>query len=174
LRSLRASSAPNSRRDERTRRFNSSDVIRVGGNDYAKASASYWTMYGLPVLNSSTAANRADGKYIRATTASLKLVRLTKCVDLPRIVWDELGEKPEVVKGGTGIVNGVPTVAIISSELGTVYIATTGEPYVIRVVAPGGVSTGAWDFSDYGTPVEVDAPSADQVVDITALTASGG
>lgn len=150
------------------------EVIRIGGNDYAKADAKFWTALGPPALRSNAAATQAAGKYVKASAASSQFAILTKFLYIAQVVWDELAEEPAVVKGGSQVVNGVPTITITSPELGKIYIATRGEPYVIRVEAPGGVSTGFTDFSDYRKPVEIDVPPADQVIDISALKTTGG
>jgi hypothetical protein len=149
------------------------DVIRVGAYDYARASERFWATLAPEAVRGQAAARLADGKYVKARHTDMKIGRLTKFLDIPQIVWMELGETQDVVKGDRQIVNGVPTIAIVSPYLGTIYIATQGEPYVVRVVAPGGASTGVSNFFDYLKPVQIQAPPASEVVDIAALRPSG-
>ncbi|MFB7588245.1 hypothetical protein [Streptomyces sp. NPDC056169] len=52
------------------------------------------------------------------------------------------------------------------AETNTVYVATEGEPYILRLVTTGGDEPGTITFSHYDRPVEVKAPPAK---DIAAL-----
>ena len=146
------------------------EAVRVGGQEYVRASANVWAAVGLP----GGTTGRAEGKYVRAATRSPQLSRLTKFLDVSRVLADELAATETATVGGTAIINGVPTVAITPVTpglsplpIGTIYVATVGEPYVIRWVSPGDV--GRLDFSDYAKPVAVDAPPPDQVVDVEDL-----
>ena len=76
--------------------------------------------------------------------------------------------------GGTAIINGIPTVVVTPITpglsplpIGTIYVATVGEPHVIRWVSAGDV--GSLDFSDYMESVVIDAPPVDMVIDLNDL-----
>jgi len=151
------------------------DAVRVGGKDYLRASTSLWMSLGLPAIGNAAAATRADGKYVRVVMRSLDLGRLTKFLDVSRVLADELAATETATLGGTAVINGVPTVAITPITpglsplpIGTIYVATVGEPYVVRWDSPG--DSGSLVFSDYTKPVVVDAPPADQVIDLGHLT----
>ncbi|MEE4425574.1 hypothetical protein V2J85_40650, partial [Streptomyces sp. DSM 41528] len=51
----------------------------------------------------------------------------------------------------------------------TVYVATEGEPYPVRITADGPDEKGTVDFSGFDRPVPDATPSADETVDVTAL-----
>jgi hypothetical protein len=145
------------------------EIIRVGDYDYAKASASFWASYGPGSVVSKAGAARAEGKYVKASHSGLKLATLSKFLDLPLVVKQELGEEHDLVKGGQQVINGVPTIALTAPDAGTIYIATVGPPDVIRVTSPGGGSDGIESFSGYLATVTVEVPPADQVIDIASL-----
>ena len=50
---------------------------------------------------------------------------------------------------------------------GTLYVATTGEPYPLRLEPADG--SGGVDFSNFGSAPKVEAPPADQILDVAAL-----
>lgn len=50
---------------------------------------------------------------------------------------------------------------------GTISVATSAKPYPVRIVQVGGDSPGTVDFSDYDKPLTVQAPPADQVIDVS-------
>jgi hypothetical protein len=150
------------------------DMVRVGGKEYVRASASLWMRLGLPALSSSAAATRADGKYVRAPIGRLELVRLTHFLDAGQVLAAELPGTETATKGGTAIISGVPTVAITAvtpgtspDPIGTVYVATVGEPYVMQWDSPH--DAGRFVYSYYMKPFVIEAPPADQVIDLDDL-----
>ncbi len=148
------------------------DMVRVQGEDYVRASASTWVSTGVPVLSKPSIAQRADGKYVRAAMGRIELVRFTHLLEAGRILGDELPATETATKVGTAIINGVPTVAVTvvtpgmsPLPIGTVYVATVGEPYVLRWDSPGG----RMSYTDYGKTAVIDPPPAAQVIDLDDL-----
>lgn len=96
----------------------------------------------------------------------------------------QLGQKDDLLKGvlspdgdvtveGTGEVNGQPVVLLKSSDgVGTLAIATTGEPYPLQIKGSEGADSGQIDFTDWNAPVNVTAPT--DVIDIGQLSKLGG
>jgi hypothetical protein len=150
------------------------DMLRVGGKDYVRAPASVWMGLGLPALSSAAAAARADGKYVRAPIGRLELVRLTHFLDAGQVLAVELPGTESATKGETAIIAGVPTVAITAitpgtspDPIGTVYVATIGEPYVMQWNSPR--DAGIFIYSYSTKPFVIEAPPADQVIDLDDL-----
>jgi hypothetical protein len=54
-----------------------------------------------------------------------------------------------------------------SSAGGSLYVATTGEPYPVEIAQGSGTSTGAVHFDDWNEPVDIVAPK--NAVDIAKL-----
>lgn len=76
----------------------------------------------------------------------------------------------DFAKGDRAVVDGVPTIALTSAELGdTLYVATVGEPNPVRLELPGGIVV---SYSEHGQPVVIEEPPADEVVDL--VTVIGG
>lgn len=73
----------------------------------------------------------------------------------------DLKKLPTKDVGGTEAVG-------LQSEQGTLWIATTGEPYPLEITAPEGAS-GTLTMSNWNAPVTITPPPADEVVDISTL-----
>ncbi len=73
-----------------------------------------------------------------------------------------------IVKGKETTIGGQPALALTEpgegGETSTVYVATKGAPYVLRIVTKGGEEPGTLAFSQYGKPVAAKVPAAKGVV----------
>ncbi|MFE7603380.1 hypothetical protein [Streptomyces sp. NPDC057494] len=73
-----------------------------------------------------------------------------------------------IVKGAETTVGGQRALALTESgedgASSTVYVATEGTPYVLRIVTKGGEEPGTITFSKYGRPVVATVPAAKDVV----------
>ena len=65
-------------------------------------------------------------------------------------------------------INGVTAIGLTDEGKGTLWIATTGEPYPLSIDPPEG-QNGTMSFTDWNADVTVAAPPADQIVDISKL-----
>ncbi|MER5207811.1 hypothetical protein [Streptomyces sp. NPDC002825] len=74
-----------------------------------------------------------------------------------------------IVKGAETTVGGQKALALTEpgddGETNTVYVATQGTPYVLRIVTKGGEEPGTITFSHYGKPVAAKAPAAKDIVE---------
>ena len=70
-------------------------------------------------------------------------------------------------KDGQKDIRGTKSIVLSGSKDTRVYVAIDGEPYLERVLPPGG---GTLDFMDYGTPVTLNPPPPGQVVDIAKIS----
>ncbi|MGW2018234.1 hypothetical protein [Streptomyces sp. NPDC001927] len=72
------------------------------------------------------------------------------------------------VKGKETTVGGKKALTLTEKRGGettTVYVATEGEPLILKVVAAGGEEPGTMTFTDYGKPVVAKVPAAKDVID---------
>jgi hypothetical protein len=133
------------------------DVIKVGADLYLKAPAAVLPLLLPPAVQSQVAAIGTKHVKAPATTPEFKDFSLT--------LADLLKPEGAVTKGDATTINGQPVITLLDGE-SKLYIATTGEPYPVRMEAPFGT---ALDFVNAGTPVEIAAPAADQVFDLSML-----
>ncbi|WP_433046040.1 hypothetical protein [Dactylosporangium sp. CS-033363] len=139
------------------------EIIRLRGHDYAKADAAFWIARGPAELQHSDAAARVGGKWVRGELYSSKLP-VGRFLDFHDNLWEALANDTTFTKGERTVVNGVPAIACASGNAGTIYVATQGAPNVIRTESPDGRAV--IDYSEYGAPVTIEEPPADQVVDL--------
>jgi hypothetical protein len=142
------------------------EAMRVGGSDYVRADAQFWLTKGPEGLNNAAAAERLAGRWAKDNLFSAELGPVTKYLDFPQFVWEVLRESP-LTKGERATVNGTPAITVVDDHQNRIFIATVGEPYVLRFEFPGAL---IFDFSGYREPVRIEAPAAADVVDIETLT----
>ncbi|MFE1234830.1 hypothetical protein [Streptomyces sp. NPDC059442] len=76
------------------------------------------------------------------------------------------------VKGKETTVGGKKALMLtqaLDAEKTTLYVATEGTPYLLKIVTAGGDEPGTIAFSDYGKPVDAKVPPAKDVLDEKAL-----
>ncbi|NBM20995.1 hypothetical protein [Streptomyces sp. GC420] len=56
------------------------------------------------------------------------------------------------------------------AETYTVYVATEGEPYILKIVQEGGEEPGTIEFSQFNDPVRAEPPADEDIVDLDGLT----
>ncbi|ACU69078.1 hypothetical protein Caci_0123 [Catenulispora acidiphila DSM 44928] len=69
-------------------------------------------------------------------------------------------------KDGQKDIRGTKSIVLSGSKDTRVYVAIDGQPFLERVLPPGG---GTLDFMDYNTPVTLNPPPPGQVVDIAKI-----
>ncbi|MEV8590546.1 hypothetical protein AB0424_26785 [Streptomyces sp. NPDC051180] len=93
---------------------------------------------------------------------------MTALCDLESLLSSFDGGASGIVKGGETTVGGRKALALTEpaggGETSTVYVATEGTPYVLRIVTSGGDEPGTITFSRFGRPVVAKAPAAKDVV----------
>jgi hypothetical protein len=143
------------------------ELRKLGQTVYLKGSREFWTDNG-----GEGAAQLLAGKWLKTPVTDPRFGKLSEVTDLRETAESILDPDGTITKGAEKTVNGVPSVGLVSSgkDGGTLWVATTGEPYPVRI-EPGAQSgqQGALDFTGYGESVTVEAPPADQVVDVSKL-----
>jgi hypothetical protein len=143
------------------------ELRKLGQTVYLKGSREFWTGNG-----GEAAAQLLTGKWLKTPLTDKRFSGLSEITDLREAAKGLLDPDGTISKGAEKTVNGVPSIGLLSSgtDGGTLWVATTGEPYPVRV-EPGAESgqQGALDFTGYGESVTVEAPPADQVVDVSKL-----
>ncbi len=143
------------------------ELRKLGQTVYLKGSREFWVGNG-----GEGAAQLLTGKWLKTPLTDKRFSGLSELTDLDEAADGILGPDGTITKGEQKPINGVPCIGLVSSgkDGGTLWVATTGEPYPVRI-EPGAESgsKGAVDFSQYGEKVTVDAPPADEVVDVSKL-----
>ncbi|MFH9818194.1 hypothetical protein [Streptomyces sp. NPDC017230] len=86
---------------------------------------------------------------------------------------EDKSERQGMKRGSTTEVNGEDALKLTKEAAGgetlTLYVATEGEPYILKSTSEGGKNPGSVTFSEYGEPVKAEQPPSDQTVDLKEL-----
>jgi hypothetical protein len=130
------------------------ELIVTGGSVYIKGSPAFYAHVGSPA-----AAQLLQGKWLKAPTGSGQFASIGSLTDLRRLVDSALANHGTLAKGSTTTVNGQPAIAVNDvSKGGTLYVATTGQPYPIEVTKAGH-GGGKVTFDRWNQPVTLNAPA---------------
>jgi hypothetical protein len=141
----------------------SAKVMRIGQSLYLQADPALWGIFAGPTAE--TFATLFKGKWVKTSTTNKEWSELATVGDVTQMV-QKYGTST-ITKGDVKTVNGMSVIELKEASGVSIFVATTGEPRVVRVVMPGG----ELDVSDFGATVDdIKAPPAEQVVDLSALS----
>jgi hypothetical protein len=150
-----------------TQRGQTIEVLRIGTTVYVKADADFWrAQTGNPA-----AVELLKGKYLKGSTSDPKLASIAELTDKDKFVTALLEPKGTVKKGPKKTLRGAEAITLVVSgeDGGTLYVATRGQPYPLRITSSSGSEPGTVDFLEYGASVPLSAPPAEQVADTSKL-----
>jgi len=130
------------------------DLVRIGTTLYIKASPSLLQKQGATAAQASLLGN----KWLKSTTTSANFAVIADFTSANALI------KPSgtIAKGATSTVDGQKVIALHDekdgSDVGTLYVRTTGDPLPVEITAAGSAS-GALKFSDFGVAVNATAPA---------------
>ncbi|WP_030690318.1 hypothetical protein [Streptomyces globisporus] len=109
------------------------------------------------------------GRWVKGSASDPDNKDLLELCDLKQLLGGFEQGASGIVKGAETAVGGKKALALTEpgdgGESSTVYVATEGTPYVLRIVTKGGEDPGTITFSKYGKPVGAKAPAAKDVVE---------
>ncbi len=141
---------------------NTVQVVRIGNNDYLKASAGFYQAQGSPASEASL----LGGKWVYGTNQQ---VGLGNDFTLSGLASQVTKPKPPVTKGATGTVDGQAAVALHSPD-GTLWVATSGTAYPIEI-SQSGSSGGDIHFSAWNQGTAPTAPAG--AINLNSVGSSG-
>ena len=101
-------------------------VVKIGSTDYIRTTAAFYKAQGAPA----PIAALMNGKWIELPDSSAGFGKQFTLSSLANSVQNGHGK---VSAGTTSTVNGQPVVSVVDSKGGTLYVATTGPAYPLRV-----------------------------------------
>jgi hypothetical protein len=140
------------------------DLIRIGKTIYVKGSAAFYKKF------SGAAATLLDGKWLKGVSTSGSFASIGPFTDLQGFVDKALASQPgqKLTKGGSSTIGSQKVIAINDTQGGTLSVATTGQPFPVRI-AQGGADGGSITFDRWNQPVKLAAPAG--AVDLAQLQA---
>ena len=141
-------------------------LIVVGETLYLKGSPAFYSHFG-----GSAAAQLFQGKWLKTPVSGGELGSLAALTNFRQLLDQTLTTHDKITKGATTTVAGQPAIQLRDpSQGGSLFIATTGEPYPIEIVKHGS-ETGHVSFSDWNKPVALSPPSG--AIDLSQLQQAG-
>ncbi len=108
------------------------------------------------------------GKWTKTSTNGADMEELTASCDLGKLLDEFDDVSSNARRGDTTEVGGAPALVLNErdgKDRNTVYVATEGEPYLLRVAVQSDKNPGDVTFTDYNKPVPVEAPKG-EVLDL--------
>jgi len=142
------------------------ELIVVGDTVYIKGSPAFYSHFG-----GSAAAQLFRGKWLKAPVTGGELASLAALTNLGKLLEQTLSSNGTLVRGATTTVASQPVVELHdTAHNGSLYVATTGQPYPIEVVKRG-TETGHVSFTRWNQPVTLAAPAG--AIDLSQLQHAG-
>jgi hypothetical protein len=133
-------------------------VVELGPVAYFKADNSFWSQNG-----NTADAQLLAGKWVYGPISSSTFSSFKSFLSPRQIIGSFFsGGQGPFKKGGTSSIGGQAVIGIIgkgSNQNGTLFVATTGKPFVVKLQAKASSGSGAITFSRYNRPVRPSKPA---------------
>ncbi|CAL9484644.1 hypothetical protein [Streptomyces griseomycini] len=149
------------------------ELIKTGDTLYMKYDEAFLRAQskGEPEADVDAAVALLAGKWTKTSAKGADAGDIAGFCDLDLVLGDLEDERSEATRGKTTTVDGTPAITLEEREgrdRYTVYVATEGEPYLLRIDSASAADPGSISFADYDEPVPADKPAGD-VLDLDAL-----
>lgn len=150
------------------------EIVKRADDVWLKPDRAFWETH-VPI-GGATFDAILDGRYMQAKADDARLLTVTEVCDLDtfrELITDnrDAAERGTLTKGRETEVDGAPVIPVTRTqgeERLTMYVATEGEPYPVRITVQG-AEEGTVNFSGFDRPVPAETPAASETVDVTAL-----
>lgn len=142
------------------------ELIQLNGTAYISGSSEFYKHFAGPA-----AAQLLQGKWLKASSTSGSLATLASLTDLKKLIDAALTQNGTLTKGAKTTISGQPAITVTdTTQNGSLYVATTGQPYPIQI-SKSGAGGGKITFDEWNQPVAITAPA--NAVDINELQHAG-
>nr|WP_079193820.1 hypothetical protein [Streptomyces sp. CB02923] len=158
---------PEGARGELSTKAATFQLLRVGDALYLKADAGFWAREknANPSKNDEAAAAKLVGKYVKVPSKDPVYKRFSGFTDKDVLLGSLLGLHGKLATGDRGTLDGTRTIRIAAAQGagGTLDVSLEGKPYPLRLRRAGGA--GEVRLTDWGQPVQLQAPADSQIID---------
>jgi hypothetical protein len=147
-------------------------LLHNSTNTWIQPDAAFWqtmaTQQGHAQQGPAIAA-ALKGRWLSAPPGDQNMQQIAAMCGLLAHFGDDTSKDSGDTKGTPTTINGTAVLPINTtgdSGPSTVYVATQGQPYALRIVSKGSDAS-TMDFSEFNAPFTVQAPPADEVLDYT-------
>ncbi|WP_250005532.1 hypothetical protein [Actinoplanes sp. M2I2] len=143
------------------------ELLEVAKKRYIRPDAAFWSMSGGGKEQGEQMAKLVGDRWVAVKATDKNTADMFGFSDIDSM----LNADGKVTKGAAKDINGRPAIGLVdnSQDGGTLYIATTGEPYPLRIESKN-AAEGGLDFTEFGEKFpDIKAPAPADVVDIEKL-----
>ncbi|MGC0316172.1 hypothetical protein [Kitasatospora acidiphila] len=150
------------------------ELIHNSTNTWIKPDAAFWQAMAAQeghAQQGPAIAKLLNGRWVTAPPGDQKMQQIAAMCGLLPHFADDTSKSTGATKGAPTTVNGTPALPINATDdsgPSTIYVATQGQPYALRIEDKS-ADGGTMDFSDFNKPFTVEAPPADQTIDYTVF-----
>jgi hypothetical protein len=132
------------------------ELVELGGTIYINGSSAFYSHFA-----GSAAAQLLKGKWLKAPVSNSSFAGLSSLTELRGLLDAALATNNKtLVAAGTRTIDGQAVVGVKdTSQNGTLYVATTGQPFPIEITKSG-TGGGTISFSEWNKPVTLTAPAS--------------
>ncbi|MFE2765139.1 hypothetical protein ACFXGD_02670 [Streptomyces albidoflavus] len=146
------------------------DVVQAGQAVYLRADKAFWeNVLKAQGAASDGAVDKLAGKWVKSDADEAGTEGMCDKQAVVAALDSDKSERQGMKKGKETEVNGESALTLIkkagNGEEFTLYVATEGEPYILKAVNKGGENPGETTLTDYNKKVDTEEPPADEVVD---------
>lgn len=143
------------------------ELLRVAGKQFIKPSAAFWKLTS--PQQAGAIAQIVGDRWVVVPASNKDLSSFFTVTDVDEILSPDSNT---VTKGAVKPINGTPAIALTEGDAdGTLYVATTGEPYPLKLEGAK-PEDGGMDFTEFGsTFADIQAPAAADTIDFSKIGA---
>ncbi|MEU6595383.1 hypothetical protein ABZ923_40360 [Streptomyces sp. NPDC046881] len=148
----------------------SADVIHAGQATYIKGDEKFWANAAKGSGEQQKQARALSGRWVKVPVGDSRTTGLCDKQGFLADMDSDKSERKGMTKGDVTTVDGRKAIPLRKKKGGetiTMYVATEGKPYILKLDQSGGENPGTLVFSDYEKPVKATPPPAGQVIDGT-------
>jgi hypothetical protein len=125
----------------------------------------------LKFAHSAAAEQLFKGKWLKGSPTNSSFQSFGELTSIDTLMGSLTKDHGTLSKGSSSTVGGQKAIALNSSKGGTMYVATTGQPYPLQVSKTSGSQTGKVTFSQYNQAFQIKAPG--NSIDLDKLQSGG-
>ncbi|CAM5725126.1 hypothetical protein [Streptomyces glaucescens] len=149
------------------------DLIRTGDTLYMRYDEAFLRAQseGEPEEETDAVVDMMAGKWTSMAATGPDAEGVADFCDLDQLLGDAGDVKSNAARGRTTTVDGTPAIVLTEKDgkdRYTLYVATQGKPYLLRLDSTTAGERNSLVFSDYGKPVAAEKPSG-EIIDLDAL-----
>ncbi|MCX4823641.1 hypothetical protein OG883_27955 [Streptomyces sp. NBC_01142] len=149
------------------------ELIKTDGTAYMRFDEAFLReeSKGEPAAEAAAVLKMLKGRWLETGVTEADARESLELCDLSSLLADFETNDTEARRGGETTVNGKKALMLTESEGDekyTVYVATEGKPYLLKIEQKGGEEPGTMTFAEYNKPVPAKKPAAKDIVDLDA------